>query len=309
MTPDELCSSHAREQFGLITRAQALACGLSRTMITKRLSSGRWERALPSVYRIAGSPSSWNQDAMAACLWGGDNATLSHNAAARAWALTGFSTAKVEISIPAPRTTRMGFKVHRVRKELENDIVRVNGIPVTSMRWTLLDLAGQRHPRTGLALDQAIARNETSLGMMWLIYEEQWVRGRRGIAILRSLLSERTPGNAPDDSELERLMDELIRRFALPDPLRQHPIQLPGHPIRVDYCYPDANLVIETDGYAHHSDREAFTSDRIRDNELQALGWRVLRFTWAQLRFEPAKVAEMTLRHLAFPSIVQSEAG
>ena len=180
-----------------------------------------------------------------------------------------------------------------------NNVERVNGILVTSARWTLLDLAGSKHHRTGAALDQSIARRLVSLGTMWLLYEEQWTRGRRGIAILRPLLNERTPGNAPDDSELERLLDGIVRDFQSPEPDRQVWIDLPEKTIRVDYCYPRSKLVIETDSYAYHSDREAFTNDRIRDNELQALGWRVLRFTWAQLRFNPAEVAAMLLKHLS----------
>ena len=237
---------------------------------------------------------------MAACLWGGNGAAVSHKAAARLWGLTGFTNAAVEIStVLQKRNTTFGFRVHRVRNEMVDHIDSLRGIPVTSARWTLLDLAGQKHPRAERALDQGLAQGLTSLGEMWRLYEEQWTRGRRGIAILKSFLSVRTPGNAPDDSELERVLDGIIRDFALPEPSRQVWINLISSRIRVDYCYPDSRLIIEADSYAFHSDREAFESDRARDNELQALGWRILRFTWAQLRFEPADVAAMIGKHLA----------
>jgi very-short-patch-repair endonuclease len=39
-------------------------------------------------------------------------------------------------------------------------------------------------------------------------------------------------------------------------------------------------------------DREAFERDRARDNELAELGWLVLRFTYAMLRWEPDRVAQ-----------------
>ena len=254
---------------------------------------------LPGVYLIMGCPNSWEQDAMAACLWAGDGAAVSHRAAARLWGLAGFGAADVEISTTLPkRNTDLPFPIHRVRPEMGNDIDIVKGIPVTSMRWTLLDLAGKKHPRAERALDQALAQGLTSLGQMWRLYEEQWTRGRRGIAILRSLLSFRTQGNAPDDSELERLLDGIIRDSSLPEPSRQTWIELADRRIRVDYCYPEANLIIEVDGYAFHSDRATFEADRSRDNELQALGWRVLRFTWAQLRYEPGDVADMIRKHL-----------
>ena len=299
MTPDMRAARIATDQFGLIGRCQAMAVGLSKSQITRRIETGRWQIIVPDVYRFTGAPSSWEQDCMAACLWGREGSALSHCAAARLWGFAGFRNAEVEISTTTQRRNpHVGFRVHRVRAELAHNIDWFKGIPVTSIRWTLLDLAGMKHPRAERALDQALAQALTSLGQIWRLYEEQWTRGRRGIAILRTFLAERTPGNAPDDSELERLLDGVIRGFGLPEPIRQHWIDLSARRIRVDYCYPDANLIIEADGYAFHSDRQAFEADRVRDNELQALGWRILRFTWAQLRFAPGEVAAMIRTHL-----------
>lgn len=299
MSADRCCGRIADAQFGVLSRLQALKCGVTPHGIKHRIQAARWQVKLPTVYRVTGAPGSWEQDATAACLWAGEGSAISHRAAARLWGLAGFGLADIEISTVLPkRNVTLGFPVHRVRKELLKDIDRIEGIPVTSARWTLLDLAGTKHPRAERALDQVLARELATLGQMWRLYEEQWTRGRRGIAILRSYLSVRTPGNAPDDSELERVFDEIIRDFSLPEPARQKWIHLPNQRIRVDYCYPGSRLIIEVDSYAYHSDRETFTSDRVRDNELQASGWRVLRFTWAQLRFEPAAVAEMIRRHL-----------
>lgn len=293
----------AEPQFGLLNRKQAIACGMPSHCITHRIATGRWTAVAPAVYRINGTPASWEQDAMAACLWAGEGAALSHSAAARLWGFAGFDRSGIEISTVLPkRGVALGFRVHRVRKELINEFDAIRGIPVTSARWTILDLAGKKHPRAERCLDQALARDLTSLGQMWRLYEEQWTRGRRGIAILRSFLSIRTPGNAPDDSELERLLDEIIRDYSLPEPARQLWFELPDKRIRVDFCYPGSKLIIEADSYAYHSDREAFETDRDRDNQLQALGWRILRFTWAQLRFEPERVANMIRTHLSLHS-------
>jgi very-short-patch-repair endonuclease len=46
-------------------------------------------------------------------------------------------------------------------------------------------------------------------------------------------------------------------------------------------------------------DRESFERDRRRDAELQALGWAVLRLTWAQLRWDPRYVIGLLRHHLA----------
>jgi very-short-patch-repair endonuclease len=297
--PDERCSVIASTQFGLINLAQTRACRMRRAQVNHRLETGRWRPVLPTVYCINGSPSSWEQDAMGACLWAGEGAALSHKAAARRWDFNGFANAPVEIStIKSKRNVALPFLVHRVSPALVREIETLGGLPVTSVRRTILDLTETREPRAERVLDQAIARDLTSLGQMWLLYEEEWTRGRRGIAILRARLSERTPGRGPDDSELELLLEAIIRDFALPEPFRQRPVSLSMKDIRVDYCYPDARLIIEADSYAFHGDRSTFNSDRERDAELQLLGWRVLRFTWAQLRWQREWVAEMIRLHL-----------
>lgn len=300
MRPDERCALIASRQFGLISRAQALSSGLTRQQILRRLGTGRWQVTLPNVYRINGAPCSWEQDASGACLWAGDGAALSHGAAARMWSFNAFASAPVEISTIKPkRNVKLPFTAHRVSDALAREIETVRGLAVTSVRRTILDLTGVRHPRSERVLDQSLARRLTSIGQIWLLYEEEWTRGRRGIAILRSRLFERTQGNTPDDSELEFLFDDIVRDFGLPEPTRQHPISLPTCNIRVDFCYPEALLVIETDSYAYHGDRPTFEADRERDAELNALGWRVLRFTWGQLRWRREWVAEMIRRHLA----------
>lgn len=49
---------------------------------------------------------------------------------------------------------------------------------------------------------------------------------------------------------------------------------------RVDFVV-EGRVVVEIDGFAYHSDPMQFTIDRRRDATLTALGYRVLRFTWA----------------------------
>jgi hypothetical protein len=178
----------------------------------------------------------------------------------------------------------------------------VQGIPTTSIPRTVLDLAGAKHPRTERALDDALLKKLTTMAQMWLFEEQEWTRGRRGIAILRDMLRQRTPDKAPTHSDLELMFRRIVRRYALPRPEQQYPVLLrTGDLIHPDFAYPYAWLAIELDSYGWHMDREAFERDRARDNELQALGWRVLRFTWAMLKYKPEEVAGSVKLHLALP--------
>lgn len=59
----------------------------------------------------------------------------------------------------------------------------------------------------------------------------------------------------------------------------------------VDFAWPAAGVVAETDGWSAHGHRAAFERDRVRDAALAAAGYRVVRFTWRQVKREPLAVA------------------
>lgn len=67
--------------------------------------------------------------------------------------------------------------------------------------------------------------------------------------------------------------------------------------LEVDFFWPAARLVVETDGHAYHRTRHAFERDRRRDAELLVAGVRVLRLTHRRLVTEPREVAR-TVRAL-----------
>ncbi|QEO09618.1 DUF559 domain-containing protein [Protaetiibacter larvae] len=59
--------------------------------------------------------------------------------------------------------------------------------------------------------------------------------------------------------------------------------------MRVDFLIGD-RLVIEVDGREFHGDHLGFEHDRARDAKLSALGYRVLRFSYAQVVYRPDEV-------------------
>ena len=236
---------------------------------------------------------------MAAVLWGAGRAAAAGKAAARNWGFRGFEHAPVEVAMTGnKRAHGLGFVAHRVDDRLLPEITEVRGIPTTSVRRTLLDLAAVNHHLTESSLDQALRQELVPLSGIWLLYEQEWIRGRRGVAILRRLLIDRTVGQAPSDSKLETLMGRLIGSSNLPAPIRQFPVQLSYGGILLDFSYPDLLIDIECDSYAFHMDREAFERDRRRDAELQARGWVVLRFTWAQIKWQQGFVVGQIRHHV-----------
>ena len=62
---------------------------------------------------------------------------------------------------------------------------------------------------------------------------------------------------------------------------------------RVDFHWPDLGLVVETDGLRYHRTPVQQAKDRHRDQALTAAGLTVLRFSHADVRYEPRRVAEV----------------
>lgn len=298
MDPDRACARIQSRDFGIIHLREAYAAGMTPRMVENRLATGRWELALPKTFRLAGAPDSWEARAIAACKWAGPASALSFGASARVREIRGFERADVEVSTAGPKRHGLGFKLHRCDEYLLDHIEKMGPLPVTSVPRTIMDLAGSRHFLAERMLDRVLRDGSSSMADMWDYYEEEWIRGRRGVAILREWLQERTPGLAPSDEDLAEDILVIIRRNMLIEPVREFPVALPTRNIRFDLAYPDRLLAIEADSYGWHGDREAFDSDRERDTEAGLFGWLVLRYTWAQVRFRPAYIADTTRRHL-----------
>lgn len=221
--------------------------------------------------------------AMAALLAVGPGALLSHGAAAAVWGLQPLPTGAIDVSL-AGRDVRHrgGIRVHRVTSLHEQERARHRNLLLTSPARTLLDLATSL-PQRDLArtVEQAELRRLTTHDDLIDFLTSR--RMHRGAAALRAATS---PSTQLTRSEAERRFLDLIEEARLPTPAAN--THVAGH--EVDFLWPAERLIVEIDGYAFHSSRAAFERDRLRDADLQALGYRVIRVTWRRLTEEPSAV-------------------
>jgi len=99
--------------------------------------------------------------------------------------------------------------------------------------------------------------------------------GRPGAPALRALVDDPVLTR----SEAEARLLTLLRAADLPPTAVN--ARVGRH--EVDFLWNEQRLVVEVDGYAYHGHRAAFERDRLRDAELQAAGYRVVRVTWRQV--------------------------
>lgn len=290
---DAECATQAlaEKQLGLVSCAQAIAHGMSRWAVNDRIASGRWRPVFAGVYLIGVTAPSWEQRLLAACLFAGPQAVVSHRAAGIVWKLDGLVRAPLEITVPHQEEASLrGVVVHRSRKLGDWEVARRGPIPVTSIGRTLIDLGRYLESReTEKALESALRMGLVTPQALWTYVEN---RGGRipGCRRLRSILLAR--GNAkPAGSGGEVEFIRLLRQAGLPTPERQFRLQLPsGRVAFLDFAWPDLRIGMEYDGYDPHGGRLAHASDLERQNEILVFGWTLLRYGGKHVRRKPAAV-------------------
>jgi very-short-patch-repair endonuclease len=115
---------------------------------------------------------------------------------------------------------------------------------------------------------------------------------RPGVGVLRKRLDRRT--FTMTDTRLERRFLPIARTVGLPKPLTQRWV----NGFRVDFYWPELGLVVETDGLTYHRTPAQQAKDLVRDHTHAVAELTPLRFTRAQIRFEPDHV-EATLAAVA----------
>jgi very-short-patch-repair endonuclease len=235
-------------------------------------------RVYRGVYQARSAPSSFEQTVLAATL--ASAGLASHGTAAKLLGLSDEPPDAVHVVVPATNGRRVpGVRVHRASLKVA-ERSKVGAVPVTSVGRTLVDIAGSERERTlAVAVDRALGRRSTTIERLRPTVEDERFDRRRGIHILRRIVSDRYAYGA-SESVLEVDMIELLREFGLPAPRRQLRARVNGRSVRFDLAYEEPLLAIELDGRIPHTDLETWQRDHDRHNAVALGGVPVVRFTW-----------------------------
>jgi Transcriptional regulator, AbiEi antitoxin/Protein of unknown function (DUF559) len=292
---DAVLAELAAAQHGVVTRRQLLAAGLSVDQVRLRLERERLLRLYRGVYAPGHVHLTRSGRLLAAAWSAGPEGLLCDVAAAGVHDLRANSATSLDVLLPRrrPWTPEPGIRAHITTTLRPQDRATVDGIPVTSVARTAVDLAA-RHPAR---LVERVLDEMVALGVYdQRALDEQLSRSHvRGARQLRAILAGRAAGTTITKSDLEELLLLVCDEHDLPRPRCN--AWLIG--LEVDAHWPRTRVVIELDSARFHASRTAFERDREKGNLLAAAGYTLLRITWRQLTDAPAVVAEQLRRLLA----------
>jgi hypothetical protein len=217
----------------------------------------------------------------------------SHWSAAWLWGLLQSRPGRLHVTCPGARRGKRSFDMHQV--DLPGvDRGVVEGIPVTSLPRTILDVAVSSRVRTiGRFIERAEGAKTFDLREMRPLLER--AKGHRGVTKVEAALDAYRPERQFTRSGLERRFVEVVREAGLPEPAINFFVA--GH--ELDAYWEEARFGVELDAYATHGSRLSFEEDRVRDDDFLHAGIATIRVTETRLDREPGAVVESLRRHLA----------
>lgn len=281
-----------RVQHGLATQAQLLSVGISKSSIRRRFVRGVWTQVAPGVIDLGTHGPSWERSVMRGLLRVHPReAWASHQTAAVLHALLDVARPAVcDIAIKdgyRPKLDHVAYR--RLRTLSADDTTVVDGLPVTTLARTIVDIAPLLKRRRLEAIVWDAARRRPQLpSQVAAVLARDW--RFPGSVVLREILQGIHPEIVRAESPLEVAGLLFVREAGLPAPRLQWVVRdSAGRFVaRVDAAWIDARIALEFNGRAYHQTPSQRDDDRERRARLRRLGWEVVEITAAHLR-EPRR--------------------
>jgi predicted transcriptional regulator of viral defense system len=230
---DKAIAAVAARQHGVVTLRQLEACGLGPGAIKHRVGAGRLQRLWRGVYAFGHSELRLEGRLLGAVLACGPRAVLSHRSAADRWGILASARWSIDVTVGtrSGRRRQCGIDLHCVRRLDQSDVTTLDGIPITTVARTLVDLCAIVPPRM---VEKALEQSYVLQLVAPRTIEDALARAPgRKTAALRRLLARETATPTLTRSELEEAFLALCRRGGLPDP--EVNVQLHGY--EVDFLW------------------------------------------------------------------------
>lgn len=175
------------DQGGYFSARQARDAGIPYPLLSHYVKSGRIERVRHGVYRLVYFPETPYADFFIAWLSAGEKAVISHQSALFLYDLTDLMPVEIDLTVPRTASRRLaGVRLHTARLDPE-EITRREGLPVTTLPRTLIDLVRSGTPTEWIeqAVRQALERGLISRNGLYQMVE---ARGGKAARVILPLL-------------------------------------------------------------------------------------------------------------------------
>jgi hypothetical protein len=276
--PPEL-SALAHVQAGVVSRRQALDCGLSAGAIAAKIEFERWRQVYRGVYATFTGPLQREARLWAVVLYAGRGAQLSHETAAELHGLTNQRVPLIHVAIPSSRRVARvpGMRIHLSARADVASFPR-GVLPLTFLEETILDLVEAADNLDDVCgwVTRAFGNRLTSEGPL-----RAAMRDRKKLRWRQQLEEIITAAAGGAHSVLEFRYDRDVERaHGLPAAQRQVKFTKPdGSRGFRDRYYADYGVVVELDGKQAHPEYDR-RKDKDRDNDATAKGESTLRYEW-----------------------------
>lgn len=278
----------ARRQHGIVTTAQALACGMTTEEVRWRLVSGRWRSVARGIHATHSGPLDWWARAQAAVLRGGAGSALTLRSAAYVHGVEARAPAVITVGIPASRKV-VRLPGTRVTRRRQLSVVLRRGLPVTPAAATVLDLADvpgcHWQEAVGLAATWVQQRRVTVDELVDAIDARSRLH-HRGVLLTALGVVARGAESLLEVGYVRRVE----RPHGLPHATLQVPVAAAGGTLRRDAEYEEWRVVVELDGRLGH-EGAGLARDRRRDRGAAAEGRVTLRAGWVDVEADPCALA------------------
>ncbi|ADB50139.1 type IV toxin-antitoxin system AbiEi family antitoxin domain-containing protein [Conexibacter woesei] len=189
--PDHTIAALAARQHGVVSRGQLRDAGVTGRALDWRLTNGRLLRLHPGVYAAGHARLTRNGHWLAAVLATGPGAVLSHRSAAALHDLRPDNRRAIDVTTAAHRIGSARIVVHARRSLDARDVASVDGVPVTTVARTLVDLA-EVVPPDQLTNALRAADRQRTFDLRAIEAALERTRGRRGSghAVMHAALAE-----------------------------------------------------------------------------------------------------------------------
>jgi hypothetical protein len=284
----------AERQHGVVSIRQLTGrLGYSRNAVSRAAKTGRLHLLHRGVYAVGHTRISVHGKCLAAVLACGRGALLSHYSAGWLWGIAKVNPEPFHVTTSVWRTPRRPLHLHQSLALASEDRALRDGIPVTSLPRTLLDLAAVARLDW---LERMVERSEELELFDLRSMEDLLARttGHPGHGRLRRAIALYKPTSFTR-SGLEKRFLELCLEAGLPQP-RMNYVE---EGFELDAYWPEFRFVVELDVFETHGTRAAFERDRKRQEDLLLAGIQMTRVTGPRLERESDEVMKRVAQLLS----------